>query len=201
MTVPQAFCLTLVGTLLLSSVQAGTFDVGPDTDPLSDQRIMVRLFPGAELAEFINTFEDDHARLGLTLSPLDTIESRQTHLLQLAPPGLDEKILDLVQDDLGNYPGFLVWSEFLSEGTAVEGDAFGLLFFVPDGEEPFSAQYVTEMFDLSATHQSSTGAGTVIAVLDTGVDAESPVVRPGHGTAAVEVAQQSSRGVAFRRRS
>ncbi len=151
-------------------------------DARRGDRLMVRLLADADLADFINTFETSHATSGVTLNLVDSIGSRQTYLLELGPPGLDDDDLDALEKDLQTNPTYgdlLAWSDFLYEGQAPEGKTGSFWFFLTDGKDLFPTQYVWEMFNLGVAHQRSTGRGTVVAVLDTGVDASHPLLQ-GH---------------------
>jgi subtilisin family serine protease len=143
----------------------------PDTNgisPLIADQAMVRTLPEVALADFIVAFETSNP--GVTLTEVDALPARSTHLLAVdAPPGTDIPLL--VTDLEDNYLlTHLAWGEFLYENQAPEGHT-GSIFVdeVPDGGL-FGGQYAGGMLDLSGAHTRTTGGGIVVAVLDTGVD-------------------------------
>jgi subtilisin family serine protease len=151
----------------------------PGVDPRLGDRIMVRLLPGADLGSFIAAFEKSNAGSGATLEPLDAIEPRLMHLLHLGPPELPEEILDLIEDDLQlnpAYAGLLAWGEFLYEGQAPEGRTGSFWFQLQDGPGAFSGQYAAQLMGLGDAHAIASGAGVVVAVLDTGADTSHPAL-------------------------
>ncbi len=175
----RLFCSSAGVVLVLAASVAG--GEGQGEDPRVADRIMVRVLPDAALADFTVLFESNHAHLGVTLTPIDAIPSRQTHLLALGlrPQGNARGVRDILEADLDSnaaYRSILSWSEFCYQGEAPEGKTGSFWFNLDGGNGPFWGQFATGMLNLSQTHQWSRGAGTVVAVLDTGIDPAHPVL-------------------------
>lgn len=155
----------------------------PVDDLRLDDRIMVGVAEGATIEDFIAAFEATHADHNITLEIIDSIEPielRETYLLQLGPPGLPVEVVDLLEEDLipANYPGLLLWGDFLYEVETAEGGTGSLWFNTGDGGgELFLGQYTIGLLELPPAQALSTGAGVAVAVLDTGVDASHPALQ------------------------
>ncbi|MCH8314609.1 MAG: S8 family serine peptidase [Planctomycetes bacterium] len=152
----------------------------PVDDLRLDDRIMVGVAVGATIEDFIAAFEAAHTDHNITLEIIDSIEPRETYLLQLGPPGLSPEIVDLLEEDLDpvNYPGLLQWSDFLYEVETAEGGTGSLWFNTGDGgNNLYLGQYPIELMALPLAQALSTGAGVAVAVLDTGVDASHPALQ------------------------
>ena len=143
-----------------------------------DDRIMVGVEVGATIEQFIAAFEAAHVDHLITLDIVDSVQSRDAYLLELGPPGLSFVVLDLLEADLQvNYTDLLRWSDFLYEVETAEGGSGTLWFFVgPDGPDVFANQYSIGLMEVATAQTLSTGAGTAVAVLDTGVDASHPAL-------------------------
>ncbi len=157
--------------LVCSPVQAGTCLTN---DPRVDDRMMVRLLPGIEVESFAAAFESDFPEVGVT--PLDSIPGRDIWLLRLQlPPSLPGDRLDEMEDALGsNYAAYLVWGDFLYANEAPEGTTGSTLVDHPANASLFANQYARTHTGASAAQMRSVGTGVVVAVLDTGVDANHP---------------------------
>ena len=156
--------------------QAGTCDAA---DERLDDRIMVRLVSGAALSDFVSAFERDHP--GVTVTPIDSIADRDIHLLSLELPDAfghaDEKLrsLEALEAHLEQrYLALLAWAEFLYTNRAPEGSTGSTLVDHPASASLFGGQYAVTLTGAGAAHARSTGAGVVVAILDTGVDASHP---------------------------
>ena len=152
----------------------------PVDDLRLDDRIMVGVAVGATIEDFIAAFEAAHADHDITLEIIDSIEPRETYLLQIGPPGLPLEVIDLLEEDLDsvNYPGLLQWGDFLYEVETAEGGTGSLWFNTGDGgNNLFLGQYPIELMALPVAQALSTGAGVAVAVLDTGVDASHPALQ------------------------
>ncbi len=148
-----------------------------EPDPPIPGQAVVCVVEGVDVDTFIAECEADHAAIGLELTVLDVIEPCGTYLLGFDPSGLSQLDLDELELDLGGgYLESLQWGGFAYEASAPEGSTGSLWFYVPSGELFFETQFAAGLFDLGVTHQASTGRGTVVAVLDTGIDAAHPAL-------------------------
>ena len=161
-----------VSILLVSSPgQAGTCST---EDPRLDDRMTVRLLPGIEVESFAAAFESDFPEIGVT--PLDSIPGRDIWLLGLQlPPSLPGDRLDEMEDALGsNYEAYLEWGDFLYTNAAPEGTTGSTLVDHPANASLFANQYAKTRTGADDAHNQSLGTGVVVAVLDTGIDANHP---------------------------
>lgn len=150
-----------------------------DDDGISDRlsdRLIIRLDPGQNLESFITLLEADPRWPGLDAESLDAIPSRDIHLLQLsAPDGFDLDDVDLGPE----YDPYLMWGEALWERDAPEGTTGSTWVdgaFL--GDSDFAGQYAALKLGLPSAHARSTGRGVTVAVLDTGIDVNHPVLSP-----------------------
>lgn len=141
---------------------------------LIDARLIVRVRQATTLEAFIAAWEADHP--GMSLAALDSIEARRTWLLGVdAPDGTSYEVLS--EEIETQYLGHLVWGEALYENAAPEAHGTGSTGSVfVDGVAGFAYpdQYGVGLIGLSDAHTTSTGAGALVAVVDTGVDASHP---------------------------
>lgn len=130
-----------------------------DDDLLSNQAIVV-LIQGASIDEI-------NAEYGTTT--LGEIQSQSIYLLQL-PEFWDEEQFELyIEEDPR-----VADAELNYETESAGGQTESFYFFVPP--DNYYAQYVRDLLQLDSAHQASTGTGTVVALLDTGVEAEHEVL-------------------------
>ena len=161
----------------LCLVQLASAGDCPQDDPRVPDRIMVGVSDGASIEQFIAAFEATHIEHEITLKVVDSIESRDVYLLLLGPPGLPPAVLDLLEEDLPNYPGLIDWSDFGYEVETAEGGSGSLWFnIIGGGGVIYANQYPVELMGILPAQKLSTGAGVVVAVLDTGVDASHPAL-------------------------
>lgn len=141
-----------------------------------DDRLIVRLLPGSELATFLAVFESDHPGVAVTL--VESVPGRSIHLLALqTPPDYTPADFLAVADDLDNsYGAFLDWGEFLYANETPEGTTGSTFVDHPASAGLYKNQYATSVTGTTAAHARSSGAGTVVAVLDTGVDLDHPAL-------------------------
>jgi len=169
--------LALILPLLLGSVFAHAARADDDglSDRLSD-RLILRLRPGQDLTSFITLLEADPRWPGLSATPAGEIASRQIHLLQLsAPPELDLDDVELGAE----YEPYILWGEALWERDAPEGTTGSTWVdgaFLEHGQ--YTGQYAAQKLRTGAAHARSTGRGVTVAVLDTGIDVNHPVLLP-----------------------
>jgi len=178
------YLLCAIGMLCSSTALAGDNDCdeGPGESVLLADYIMIRLVDSANeqpaLQAFIKAFENHPANTGLSLETVDSIDGRPIYKLALdAPPGTD---FDVVEDQLETaYTDHIVWGELLYDADAPESNGGSTGSTYADGvpEIAFQSQYATEQTNVPQAQARSTGAGTVVAVLDTGIDAEHPLLK------------------------
>ncbi|MHC4083113.1 MAG: S8 family serine peptidase, partial [Planctomycetota bacterium] len=150
---------------------------GQVPDPLVPGRAIVRLLDGVAIGDFIAQFEADHAALNLGLAVNDTIAAQRMYELAFDDTGLTEQQLDQLEIDFQiGYPLFLVWGELLYEQHNPENDSGSLWFHSVEGSVTFGSQYAAGTLGLDAAHAQASGLGTVVAVLDTGIDTAHPLL-------------------------
>jgi subtilisin family serine protease len=150
---------------------------GQVPDPLVSGRAIVRLLDGVAIGDFITQFEADHAALNLGLAANDTIAAHRMHLLTFDAAGLTEQQLDQLEIDFqSGYPTYLVWGELLYEAHDPESNTGSLWFHSVEGSVSFGSQYAAGTLGLDAAHAQASGQGTVVAVLDTGIDTSHPLL-------------------------
>jgi subtilisin family serine protease len=144
-------------------------------DPLVPGRAMVRVNAGT-IAGFLTVLNQDYP--GLNAAVIDALPSRQMYLLQFNPPS--PQVLDDLEDDLDETyvdAGQLVWGELLYEGQAPEGKTGSTWVDQIVGGNEFKSQYAATMLGLTQAQTQTTGAGVLVAVLDTGIDASHPILQ------------------------
>jgi subtilisin family serine protease len=176
-----AFVLVL---LLTSAARAGT---GIPLDPSVTHEVMIRIGAAFTLEQFIPQLIAHNPNYD-GVKVLESIDSRNTHLLLF--PGLDEEAvgIDLQQafvdptllecvGEPTNPLKPLKWAEANYLGRAAEGKTSSVYvsqFGV--GPTQFLGQYAGDLLGLPSAHTASTGVGTVVAVLDTGVQTSHPAL-------------------------
>ncbi len=136
-----------------------------------NENLIVRLLPArnaaTDLSAFIGQFELDHP--GVTITLQDAIPSRDTFLLGFDTPlGMDMNLLEA--DLLNNYLTMIQWGEFLYGSDAPEGSTGSVHVDNVVGSTQFRSQYALTTINSESAHTRSLGGGTVVAVLDTGLD-------------------------------
>jgi subtilisin family serine protease len=150
---------------------------GQVPDPLVSGRAIVRLLDGIAIGDFITQFEADHDGLNLGLAASDAIAAHRMHLLAFEADGLTEQQLDQLEIDFqSGYPTYLVWGELLYEAHDPEGNTGSLWFHSVEGSVSFGSQYAAGTLGLDAAHAQASGQGTMVAVLDTGIDTSHPLL-------------------------
>jgi subtilisin family serine protease len=137
---------------------------------------MIVLADGITLEVFIANYEAAHP--GLTLEPLEQIPGRPVHYLGLEiPAGEGDAYVDQLEVEFETLwtPFPLRFAEILYTMAAPEGHT-GSTYV--DGVDPgaFAGQYASDLLGSEMAHARATGAGTVVAVLDTGADAAHPLL-------------------------
>lgn len=131
-----------------------------DVDSFVREQAIVRLSPGASLDSF-------HQRYGT--STLDTIPFRSLVLIQL-PAGIDED--DFVADLDGDADVAYATLNFLGEDTVADGTTQSI--FLRTFREQYIGQSAIPHIGADQAIQSTTGRGSIVAVLDSGLDTSHP---------------------------
>lgn len=171
----------LVAPAMLGVAPAVAGDVsGPGVSPRVDDRVVVRLRtpedPGA-LDAFVADFESFPGNEELDLSFVDEVPGRGILLLELSSPeGFNLEPIS-VQLEEGTFAKHLLWGEFLYLDDAPEGadGTTGSTYVDSIAPPSYHSQYARGRLGLDLAQAASQGAGIVVAVLDTGVDASHPV--------------------------
>lgn len=143
---------------LAGAAQATDFEDPPGGVPRFDEGVL-ELLPGVDIQTILD-------RYGFTL--LDSIPSRNIHLVSFQPALTDEQFEQLFLGDAD-----IDHSE-LNFDTGDSGPSTGSLFFGVAPAE-FSSQPVWGTLGVDVAHSVATGAGTTIAVIDTGIDTTNPM--------------------------
>lgn len=145
-------------------------------DPAVPGRAIVRVQPGVSIGTVIGELA---AQLpGITLTVDDpSLSDRGIYLLAYEPAVPADQIepaFAALEDDPDNATS--LWGELLYEGSDPEGRTGSVWFFTVGGSTAYAQQYATSTLALPAAARHSTGAGAVVAVLDTGMDASHPML-------------------------
>lgn len=155
-------CTLVLALALLWLLPAVGFADGDDT--MLPRQAIVRMLPGADLAAF-------HARHGTTV--LRAIPSRQIYLLNLPGTAPEAQI----ERELENDPDTL-WADLHYESRAPEGRPQAFWGSATPDPTPYHGQWATALIGLPEAHRLSQGAGTVVAIVDTGIDPNHPDLAP-----------------------
>ena len=177
MTHQRHIAIIIAVLAALLSAFTGQALAQPGVDARIEDRAIIHVRPEATIAQFIAAFEANNPTVGVAV--LDSIDSRAMYFLDVSlPPDPDEPFLDQIENDLeAGYTGLIFSGEFLYENESPEGKT-GSIFTDSISMPNYRAQYGLDQIGISfgrtSAHDDSTGAGVVIAVLDTGVDASHP---------------------------
>ncbi|MBI3963032.1 MAG: S8 family serine peptidase [Deinococcus sp.] len=133
----------------------------PDDDEFLAGQILVRLRSGTQLQVINGRY---HTRL------IQQLGSRPIYLLALAQEALRSTLRRMASDP------DLLYAEpnFLSQPP--ESRQISFWESGTTDPTPYTVQYAPEKLGLAEAHQESTGAGVVVAVIDTGVDLDHPAL-------------------------
>jgi subtilisin family serine protease len=129
---------------------------------------MVRIAEGSSLQSFMTAFKEQFP----SATVIDSIQIVDTHLLQFPAaqgPAVEQALANTYVSQ-----GFLTWGELSYEGQTPEGKTGSTWVDGPVAFAEYTGQYAGDLIDIEGAHKRSTGAGIVIAVLDTGVDSMHP---------------------------
>jgi subtilisin family serine protease len=145
----------------------------PGVDPRIDDRMIVRVTEGADIGSFLATFAQRHPEA--VPSVADQVPGRPIYLVAIEFTVVPtDALLDLLAADLDvGYAGVLDYGDFLYENQAPEGKS-GSTYVDGIAEVAFLDQYARTRIRADVAQASSRGQGTVVAVVDTGVDATHP---------------------------
>lgn len=114
----------------------------------------------------------------------DAIETRQTYVIQL-PGSANELQVEAAltawvnptpQTPNPNLPLLWVEKNYLGQASEPHSGTIYITNIAPNAPELYAKQYSAAKLGLESAHVRSTGLGTVVAVLDTGVDAAHPAL-------------------------
>ncbi len=155
----------------LVAVGLSSFARAQAVDPIVPGEATVRVTSPAKLKQCIAALSQQYANV----SQIDAISGRNTFLLSYGlaagqtPEGFNLSLTALQAN------GTIVWGELNYGSQAAEGKTGSLwVSQVTIGPPQFATQYTWNLIGLSFAHQRSTGLGTKIAVLDTGIDGTHP---------------------------
>ncbi len=156
---PRTFKLTLAAVLLAASTQARA-----DEPLFEPDRVFVRLAPGISIAAI-------HATYGTTVQPGQEIPSRRMFLLDV-PSGVSESSLidQLAFDARVERVDF----NFYLEDANPEGSTRRM--YLGSTFTEFQNDAAPGIIGVPTSFSQSRGAGTLIAILDTGVDSTHPLL-------------------------
>jgi len=148
-----------VGALALGVLACSAAADEPD-DPISGVGL-ITLMPGVDIADILADFPS------LVSGVVDSIPSRQVYLLQIAQGVTEDQFELVIETD----PRIL-----RAELDFVSGDPGpgAQDFWIGSSLRQFESQTIIVELGLGAAHSLSTGAGTVVAIVDTGLDAAHP---------------------------
>lgn len=134
-------------------------------------QMMFQVVDGATSADLLAAVQIDWPEVDWTV--LDQEQQRGYYYVQVfVPESWTEVEWELFEDSIEEgYPSIATWLEFLSSDEAPEGGT-GSTFV--DGIQDlavYKEQYAAIKLGLTTAHAMSTGASTVVAVLDSGIDA------------------------------
>lgn len=158
---------TALALLAFTLFTAPTAKADDDDDGYVPQQALIRLGAGMTISQF-------NSQYGTTT--LRAIGSRKMYLVHLPVPEGDEE--EWLDDLLANPPAALNWAELNYEGQDGEGRTGSFYVSSLTAGNRFGSQYARSMLQLENAHATTTGGGTVVAVLDTGVDASHPLLAP-----------------------
>ena len=135
-------------------------------DPIIEGHVAVQLRLGLTIAEF-------NARWG-SRETEQSIASRRMYVVDITGvPGdpSEEEFADMVREDT-------VWAEpdYFGDGPEAFGSGRNFYCSISPDAAAYNNQAAWAQINLGAAHQVSTGGGTIVAILDTGIDASHPAL-------------------------
>ena len=163
------FISIVLANAMLSTARAGSV-VPPD--PIVAGQAIVNASTPAALAQTIAALSVQFPAVSVALQ----IPNRPIYLLsyELAPKQTTHQF-DLALGALVTQ-GTLTWAELNYEGQTAEGKTDSLwLSGLGINANAYDSQYAVPLLGLKSAHRRSRGAGVVVSVIDTGIDATHPV--------------------------
>jgi len=135
-------------------------------------RVMFQLADGATSDDLLSAIQVDWPEI--TWSVIDVETTRGFHYVQVhVPASWTEVEWELFEESIEHgHPSIATWLEFLGSDEAPEGGTGSTFVDGIDDLNAFKSQFIVQTLGLTASHQKASGAGTVVAVLDTGITAE-----------------------------
>lgn len=155
--------IALVALLSLAIHPVVAFTQPEDDDDFVDGQVVVKLNPAsnATIADINTTY---------TTTTLETVlSSSGIYLLEVAPGQDVELVVEAMQTDPR-----LLYAEPNFIGEAPEGDPSETWAWGGYDPGPMTEQYAADMLNLDEAHAITLGAGIVVAVADTGIQADHP---------------------------
>jgi subtilisin family serine protease len=179
--------LTLVTQLLSLTLCAGWALGGSgacaDAGLIGD-RAIVGMNDGQSIEVFIDLFNAAYPDIPVEL--VDSIPNRNIHLVgfdfsKIDPASLPDLLSEIEDDFYSQFdpdiPGPVRFAEGLYVSEAPEGGTGSFWLGIPDGSPELTQQYFWDLLDMDSALPMSQGQGVTVAVIDTGVDAEHPVLQ------------------------
>lgn len=179
----SVFALALLSAAIGTVARAQCPPPPPGEDPIVPQRTMVRVAPYASIDHILALLHTQFPTWTVTVG--DAIEPVDTYLLD-TPPDAECAIADYLDNLRNRDPNTVVdptlpvvWAEADYEGQASEGKTGTIYINLPGPSAPtyYEEQYAGGTLGLLSAFQSTTGRGTAVAVIDTGIDPNHPVLR------------------------
>ena len=141
-------------------------------DLLISDQIMVRMADGVSFNTFVKAFHFAHPNIHL--QQLDQVPNRPIFLASI---DVQEEEIDAISTEIENgFGGLLTWGEFVYENEGPEGTTGSIFVDRPISTASFRTQYSSNILGIEVSHDSTTGLGVVVAVLDTGIVESHPVL-------------------------
>jgi thermitase len=169
----MSLATTYISSLSTVLLAAANVYAGIPTDPIVPGQVIVRANTPKLLARAMGALSTQFADVAV----MDQIEGRPIYLLSYGltptqtPTDVDGVITELIT------AGTIPWGELNYAGQTGEGKTDSLwLSGVAIGSNAFESQYAIPLLGVPLAHERSRGAGVVIAVIDTGIDASHPAL-------------------------
>jgi thermitase len=154
-------CIALMGALLWVLPTRAAPHRG--TDPYMPNEVVVRLHSIADAPALATDY-------GLNPTPLDQFGSRPILRFSITDGALPPAKAAALRNDSRVMAAEPNYTSEIPEGQQLSEWAVG------GSSDEYIGQWVSERLHLEAAHTASTGAGVIVAVLDTGIDASHPAL-------------------------